>query len=71
MNSKSFPTQAQAFQNVEWLQKIQLTQRLPELIHSFKVVIIFSVSGIVLGPADTVIEKRDEGVLGEGRIQFK
>ena len=42
-----------------------------ELIHSFKVVIIFSVSGIVLGPADTVIEKRDEGVLGEGRIQFK
>lgn len=71
MSSKSRPTQAQAFQNVEWLQKIQLTQRLMELIHSFKVVIIFSVSGIVLGPADTVIKKRDEGVLGEGRIQFE
>lgn len=36
-----------------------------ELIHSFKVVIIFSVSGtLFLGPADTVIKKRDEGVLG-------
>lgn len=36
-----------------------------------QVVIISSISGIVLGPADTVIEKRDEGVLREGRIQFK